>query len=168
MTAIAFSDSFSTNRLFQATGGVSEEAFGITEHLAKVFNRINDTASKAQRPISVISQLIQIEQECSENGWDGYDATAINDQTLNNTLEFTRSLNESLPTPEICPEPDGELAIEWFGVNGATISISIGKTDNINFSAIFPDQYKANGTDSSKNENKGIIEMYIKKVLGIE
>jgi len=163
MTAIALTQ----YSLLPITARIDEKPY-FASHNTQSTRQINHKAINILRPIAVANQFLKIQQECSSEGWDGYDAKRVEDKILGNAISFVNSLDEKIPIPEICPEPDGEIAVEWYGENKSTISISIGVGDIINYAAIFPDQHKANGTDALKNENKTIIEFYIKKVLGLE
>lgn len=166
MTAIAYTPSFDIVQFCQLTNGVSSEAFTVANATESTLQQINDTVSSTPRSVSVINQLLRVQQECSSDNWDGYGACRVDPRTLDNAKGFMGDLDTFLPAPDICPEPDGEVALEWFGDLGSTISISIGIGDIVSYAAIFPDQHKVNGTDSLENEDKGIIETYIRKVTG--
>jgi hypothetical protein len=163
MTAIA-SSLYSllpiTTRVDEEAGFFSKKTYSTSRQISEVANIL--------RPISIANQYLKIWQECLVEGWDGYDAKPVEERILENLIQFVDALDKDIPIPELCPEPDGEIAVEWYGKNKSTISISIGVGDIINYAAIFPDQLKANGTDSLKNEDKTIIEFYIKKVLDLK
>ncbi len=54
-------------------------------------------------------------QECSEEGWDGYGARPVTQETYDEAVRFLGALPSWLPTPEIVPEPDGDIGFEWNG-----------------------------------------------------
>ena len=162
MTAIAISP----HSLWPITNRAIEEDYSQSTRTQSAF-KISSRAN-ISRPISIANQFLKIQQECLVEGWDGYGANPIDDKILGNVIRFVNLLDRAIPIPELSPEPDGEIAIEWYGTNKSTISISIGVGDTINYAAIFPDQHKANGTESLTNENKTVIEHYIRKVVGIE
>jgi len=164
MTAIACPE-FGHKQFFQTTVGVSEEACSVEKETASTLDNIRDTISYTPRRVYVVNQLLSIHKESSISGWDGYDAQPVKVESLNNAIDFMNDLDEDIPAPDICPEPDGEIALEWYGSNQSTISISIGDSDLISYAAIFPNSLKANGTESLSNEDKGILEIYIKRVI---
>jgi hypothetical protein len=46
-------------------------------------------------------------------GWDGYDALPIKKASAEDAKEFLRHLSQELLQPEIVPENEGTLALEW-------------------------------------------------------
>lgn len=167
MTAIAHTH-FEHPRRFQSTRGAGSVGNLITDKAIEIFEKLNSSTTAQDRPSIVLDALLKLMEECATNNWDGYGAPAITSTTLDKTREFTESLSPEIPTPDFSPEPDGEIAVEWYGKNGASISISVGDSDTINYAAIFPDQYKVNGTESFHGKNKGIIETYINRVISKE
>ena len=135
-------------------------------------NKLNDVISYLKsslrdedRQTIIVNALLRLSKDCAIANWDGYGATAVNQLVLNQVLKFIENLSPEIPPPTVCPESDGEIAVEWYGDHNSTISISIGEHGLLNYAAIFPDKHKANGTESLNGENKGVIEGHIKRVL---
>ena len=64
--------------------------------------------------ISIDTEIESIKEECSEEGWDGYGGWPINLDSINHCREFIIShILGKLPLPEVCPEPSGNLGMEW-------------------------------------------------------
>ncbi len=164
MTATA-NQRFNYENFTPATPGCSAVAEAALKKIDNVVFYINDSLSNQDRQIIVANRLLNLSKDCSIDNWDGYNGIAISQEVLNQTLEFTKSLSPDIPTPDLCPEPDGEIAVEWYGNNNAIISVSVGEKGTLNYAAIFPDKNKANGTESLNGKNKGVIEGHIKRVL---
>ena len=75
---------------------------------------------------AAVHQLNEIAEDCSVADWDGHGAVPISYRMYRKALEFIEALPAGLPQPELIPEADGELALEWRGARGAMLSISLG------------------------------------------
>ena len=78
-----------------------------------------------------IEQLQGIYAECTMANWDGHGAVPISQATYIKASEFLRALPNRLPSPEIVPENDGELALEWSGSRGQALSVSLSSTGRL-------------------------------------
>jgi len=96
---------------------------------------------------SVLCALGTTYQECSEAGWDGYDALPITQETYDESVRFLNAFPSWLPTPEIVPEPSGDIGFEWnFGKN-RIIAVSIDGTNCITYAGLLGAGNKAHGTE---------------------
>jgi hypothetical protein len=66
-----------------------------------------------KRSQSINNQLSDIAINCNVTGWDGREATPILQNLLTLIKEFLRSLDVSINAPEITPEPNGWVGLEW-------------------------------------------------------
>lgn len=82
------------------------------------------------------NQLSNVFNECSSEGWDGYDAMLIQPETYNNALRFLQNLPSSLPFPEIGAEPDGHITFEWYRNQRRIVSISISPESDLYYAAL--------------------------------
>jgi hypothetical protein len=62
-----------------------------------------------------------------KEGWDGYGAMQIHGLTCKNCLQFLNSLPDNCPFPELTPNSNGTISMEWESQNGGA-SLEIGKT----------------------------------------
>lgn len=110
------------------------------------------SGSAASAPQSAaIGALAHIATACGRPDWDGYGAKPIDDAAIARTLAFLNDLPTWLPAPEIVPEADGEVAVEWdFGPN-RIFSISIGKSGAIHYAGLFGEGIERHGTEPYKN-----------------
>ncbi len=85
--------------------------------------------------------LARIARECSEAGWDGYDAKPLSRSTCDRARAFLNVLPSFIVAPDIVPEADGEIAIEWHVAPRRTFSISIGESGPLHYAGLFgPDE----------------------------
>ena len=96
---------------------------------------------------AVLIKLNILHLECKVENWDGYGARPIADKTIENALELAISLcGKGLPIPEFTPEPDGEIALEWYGDDNSVVSVSVAPSGQIAYAAVQSDGCGASGT----------------------
>lgn len=69
-------------------------------------------------------ELTPLFNECSEPGWDGYDAEPLSKPVTVSAMAFIDSIPEGTITPEISASPDGGLTLDWEG-SGRILSVNI-------------------------------------------
>lgn len=62
-----------------------------------------------------------------KEGWDGYGAMQIHELTCKNCLQFLNALPDNCPFPELTPNSNGTISMEWESQHGGA-SLEIGKT----------------------------------------
>jgi hypothetical protein len=96
---------------------------------------------------NVLAALRETYQECSKANWDGYGALPITQETYDEAVRFLSALPSWLPTPEIVPEPDGDIGFEWnFGRN-RILAASVNGTNRITYAGLLETGNKAHGTE---------------------
>lgn len=73
-----------------------------------------------------IEDLRLMAEECKEEDWDGYGASPTDAQALVWAERFVRVLPDEIPLPEIAPEPDGSISLDWARSRSQVFSVSIG------------------------------------------
>ena len=95
----------------------------------------------------VLNTLKEIYMECSEESWDGYGAMPISQATYSEAMRFLDALPSWIPTPEIVPEPDGDIGFEWNRGKDWVFVASVNGTNHITYAGIFGVSNKAHGTE---------------------
>ena len=94
-----------------------------------------------------IDAVIQTYEECCEENWDGYGALAVSPAVLFEAIRFICALPQRLPSPEVGPEPAGDIGFEWnYGMN-RTFVASVSGTKLIDYAGIFGADEKTHGTE---------------------
>ena len=94
-----------------------------------------------------IDAVIQTYQECCEENWDGYDALAVSPAVLFEAIRFICALPQRLPSPEIVPEPTGDIGFEWnYGKNLIFIA-SVSGTKLVDYAGLFGTGEETHGTE---------------------
>lgn len=117
--------------------------------LKKYFSEIIGELTKAEtlgRQDQVLRSLIEVFKECSEEGWDGYGAFPISGDTYLEAKRLIMSLPITIPMPEITPEPNGEIALEWAKGNRRVFVASVSGKKEIVYAGLFGTN-KIHGTE---------------------
>ncbi|MEC4685094.1 MAG: hypothetical protein VST71_05105 [Nitrospirota bacterium] len=92
------------------------------------------------RPLEeALQSLEEVFQECSEEGWDGYDALPISEEAYLEARRLLESLplTSFIPMPEIIPEPTGEIGLEWSKGPDMVFVISVRGKNEIVYAGLF-------------------------------
>lgn len=63
--------------------------------------------------MDAIARLRDILVECMNPDWDGEDASPVTRQAWSEALRFLLLLPPSFPTPEVDPDSEGSIGLEW-------------------------------------------------------
>ena len=85
---------------------------------------------------NMIIQLNDIFSECSSEGWDGYGAAPVTQETKANARLLIDSMPFYMLPPEIGAEPDGHLTFEWYRNPRCLISVSISPEGDLHYAAL--------------------------------
>jgi len=78
-----------------------------------------------------IGQLDEIYTECRIPDWDGHGAVPITYTMYRKAVSFMEAMPNSLPMPDVVPENDGELALEWDHPRGQSLSVSLSSNGRL-------------------------------------
>jgi hypothetical protein len=96
--------------------------------------------------LSAIEMLTEVFATCREVAWDGYNALPLSHASFTNATKFLEILPSWAPVPEIAPEPDGEIALEWR--RGASVfSVSFGTDGTLNYAGLLGYKKQIHGTE---------------------
>lgn len=138
-----------------APGQVLERAY--SEFLSDQEESIALFGKKAQ----ALSELAEVADEASEDDWDGYGALPLLPEGVELAKAFIRALPEGVAMPAPCPEPDGEVALEWYGGKTRILSVSFGKGDRLAYAYL-------NGTNRSKGVQQfdgGVVDSLLLELI---
>ncbi len=120
---------------------VSSEADAVRRATATVAIAAERSQALFGRKALAVEQLLALESECAEEGWDGHDAVPINPLAVLKAQRFLRALPDRMPLPEFAAEPDGSISLDWMPSRHRLFSVSIGPGDRLAFAWL-------DGTDS--------------------
>jgi hypothetical protein len=109
---------------FSVSWGVSPEADKIRDLEAEYRSDLRGPVSFAWRD-SLVEQIADIVQTCSDPSWDGYDAEPASRDSARCATELARNLPEGIQAPAVVPDPDGDIAFEWRTDDNRLFSLSV-------------------------------------------
>jgi hypothetical protein len=115
----------------RASSAVSQEAQAVRKAACDVVHHAERSQSLFGSKATAISDVWKLADECAENGWDGEEALAIDDMAVAGTVAFIRALPDGIPMPEVAPEPDGSISLDWIQSRHRLFSLTVGGTDRI-------------------------------------
>lgn len=113
---------------------ISSEACEVKKVTASIVQFSDSAQSLFGEKAAAISRLIALANECSEEGWDGEGAYAIDAETMSIAKHLIRILPPGVPLPEFAPEPDGSISVDWTQSKDRNFSLSINRHNRFAFS----------------------------------
>ena len=100
------------------------------------------------RSDEVLQSLNEVFDECYEEGWDGYDALPITGSAYVEAKRLIESLplTSFFPMPEVVPEPNGVIGLEWYRKNRLVFIASVSGRNEIVYAGLFGAN-KTHGTE---------------------
>lgn len=107
---------------------ISGEAEMVTRDRMEIDHAIEHSQTLFGTKREVISELFAVADECSTENWDGEGASAMEPWAVQTAERFIRVLPDGLPMPEITPEPDGSVGLDWSLAPSRVFSVSFGNS----------------------------------------
>ena len=132
VSAIGFQLGFSALYALARPGSaVSQTAQNMRSVATSAVDAVERSRALFGEKASVISRIWEISNECGEPGWDGDNAVPISRLAVFNAIAVIRALPSGVPLPEIAPEPDGAVSLDWLRSRQQMFSLSAGENDRI-------------------------------------
>ncbi len=118
--------------------GFGSDSLGLESYYYNIVSELRK-AETLGRLDETLQSLYEVFSECSEEGWDGYDAYPITEGAYFEARKFIKSLPliSIIPMPKIAPEPSGEICLEWFKGNHQVLVISVSGKNEIIYAGLF-------------------------------
>ena len=114
--------------------GVSDAARTVQSCRQNFLRTNHETVTFSNLPLD--DQLIDAFAEAAKPDWDGDGSVATAASTLALTKQFIESLPRKYQTPEISPEPDGHVDLEWFVGKRRLLLISVNPDGRLHWAAL--------------------------------
>lgn len=126
--------------------GFGAEVKGLKKYYEKELYNFRN-AETLGRTDEILESLNEIFEECSMEGWDGYDAPPITEEAYYEAEKLIRSLPfTAFPMPEITPEPNGDIGLEWNKGTSQVFVASVSGRNEIIYAGLFG-RNKVRGTE---------------------
>jgi len=113
--------------------GSEAEAFALRGSAVAVVEAAEKSIALFGRKAAVISRIAEVSDQCGKPGWDGDDAEAVSEISVAQALDFIRALPDGLPLPEVAPEPDGAISLDWIESRHRLFSLSVGASPRLSY-----------------------------------
>ena len=100
----------------------------------------------------IIQHIYELYKECSEDNWDGYDAKRISVGTYLEAIKLAELIPSELPLPEVVPEPNGDIAFEWYRGKRFLFVLSVEGNNIINYAGLFGSATRIYGSEYVTDE----------------
>jgi hypothetical protein len=104
----------------------SSEAAEIAWAAVGITRAVEDSQALFGEKAAALAALEEIAVECGEPDWDSHGACSIDPAALDNARDFIRALPDGMPMPELAPEPDGGISLDWVHSRHRMLSLSTG------------------------------------------
>jgi hypothetical protein len=81
----------------------------------------------------IYDAIIELKTLASVEGWDGEGSLPVSSDAISVTEQLLENLPSQLPLPEFGADSEGEVALDWFGPQKQSLSLSIDKNGRILF-----------------------------------
>ena len=119
-----------------STPGTSEAAQYVARKMEEGRHHLQGSLSLGLRGMGIFNQLVTVAQECSSEGWDGYGAEAVVEETYRQAYRFLEALPLGTPPPSVGAEADGHLTLEWYRSPKWVLSVSMAPEGMIYYAAL--------------------------------
>ena len=113
----------------------------------------------------VLDELLEMYKEYSVENWDGCNAEPVSQKAYLEAEKFISLLPPSLDAPEIIPEPNGEIALEWYRGTRFIFVAGLGGDSTISFAGLFGRTSKIHGCEYFGDRIPESVIGYIHRLL---
>ena len=104
--------------------GVGKDSTQLWETERKVSLHATQPISSGGWKRLLVSEAFEIYIECSEPGWDGYDASPLSQTSFLCARSFIELIPVWTPRPDLVPSPDGWISFEWRSPMNRILSVT--------------------------------------------
>lgn len=130
--------------------GFSREAETLRAHLERIASRQRRVTAEGSEPnqIAILAEIDRVSAECGQSGWNGEDeCRAIQEDSAKSAKNLVAVLDVTrTPLPEVVPEPDGDLALEWHRDASHWLLLSFQSDGRVNYACRTGEADKATGS----------------------
>lgn len=114
----------------------------------------------------LFKKLRELANDCSEYNWDGDNAVPIDKGAIERTMWFLSKLPKNIPLPELSPEPDGMICLDWIIKRNKSFSLSIGSEWIASFCFVAGDENSCGTVDLQNGQDLQNLFQLIMNITG--
>lgn len=146
------------------TFGSSGAAEYVVKQIAEGWAQLRKSNSFGAGIEAATEELRSVAEECSSIGWDGYEAAAIEQETILQAKRFLNALPLGMIAPSVGAEPDGHITFEWYRSPRRILSVSVSPEGDLHYAALLGDR-KTYGTEPFFGEIPSDILKLVRRVV---
>lgn len=112
---------------------VSDESRAVRNAVKTVLESVERSHVLFGGKARAIAQVWALVNECAETGWDCDGSVPVDRVAAFRAADVIRSLPPGVPLPEVAPEPDGAISLDWIRSRNNLLSLSVGAGDRLAF-----------------------------------
>lgn len=112
----------------------------------------------------VLTELKEIRRDCGSDNWDNAGSAKIESQTIESAQELIERMPNYLPLPEISPEPDGNINLEWYVDKDFVFEISVDRSKNLYYAGRLRGQ-KISGRKEISGPFPEVLEDHLRQFI---
>jgi len=120
---------------------------------------------KAKQFSKNLNVLQELYREYSFENWDGYEAVPISIDAYSEAARFLKMLPSSIPEPNIIPEPDGGIGLEWYKEKDFSFLVSVSGKNTITYIGRFGKNNQTYGIENFINSIHQVILDGLKRLF---
>ena len=117
----------------QTSSAVSDESRAVRDAVEAIRRSVEKSQALFGGKAVVIGQVWALVNECSLPGWDGDAAEPVDRFAAFRAADVIRALPPHVPLPEVAPEPDGAISLDWIRSRNRVFSLTVGSGDRLAF-----------------------------------
>lgn len=148
--------------------GFGPESQELKKYYEAIISEFRKAETLGRRLHEVLHSLDEVFEECCKVDWDGYGALPITEDAYYEAKRLIESLplTSFIPIPEITPEPDGSIGIEWSVGNRLIFVASVRGKNEIVYAGLFGVN-KTHGTEYFGDSLPSAIIENLKRMYSI-
>jgi hypothetical protein len=112
---------------------VSQEADTIRRSVSASIESMRQSVALFGPKTEAVSEILAVAAKYGESDWDGEGADSVDALAVDRAIAFIHALPGSVPVPEVAPEPDGAISLDWIYSRSRILSVSVGRSDRLAF-----------------------------------
>ncbi len=142
------------------SSGVSGEAEFLEQSSTDLARHAERSEALFGGKAQVLTELAMLASECSQAGWDGYDALPVSAVIAKRTADLIRALPADVSMPSIAAQPDAGISLEWSRGRLQTAALSVDAVGRVSYAWILgDDRGHAAGTTHAGQLSPRILEV---------
>lgn len=117
--------------LGRPASAVSNESRVVRDAVEEIVSSVEKSQALFGGKAAVIAQIWALVNECGQPGWDGDGAEPVERFAAFRAADVIRALPSDVPLPEVAPEPDGAISLDWVRSQNSLFSLSAGAGDRL-------------------------------------